>query len=238
VVTRRLKNLFSGKRSVSEDWISRLPEKKEELFRGAVRRWESAYAMLSVVLDEALALRAQGELGRARQQAAISAEFARLMSQALVGALDTLVDHGRHFGTMSSVEPLNAAFFRGETAQRIASLQSLLHGVLLSDRARFFHKLRALSATVEELADEFESVATDLAEGTSTQPATCWATLDALHYDLNTCLRESEVILKSFLCTLHDDESDAFGDKLNAADRPLRRKQRTRAARAFAWTRE
>ena len=35
-------------------------------------------------------------------------------------------------------------------------------------------------------------------------------TLDSLHYDFSTCLRETEVVLKSFLCALPDDELAAF----------------------------
>ena len=49
---------------------------------------------------------------------------------------------------------------------------------------------------------EFHLSATAIAEGTSTQPGVCWSELDTLHYDLNTCLRESVVVLKSFIYVL------------------------------------
>jgi len=37
-----------------------------------------------------------------------------------------------------------------------------------------------------------------------------WQAVDAAHYDLNTCLRESIVLLKSFLMALPDDELEPF----------------------------
>ena len=67
---------------------------------------------------------------------------------------------------------------------------------------------------VEELTVEFRSTAEDLAEGTSIRPSMHWEALDNLHYDLNTCLRETIVLLKSFLRALPASELDAFRTRL------------------------
>ncbi|HEX9224020.1 MAG TPA: hypothetical protein VF860_11860, partial [Candidatus Acidoferrales bacterium] len=44
----------------------------------------------------------------------------------------------------------------------------------------------------------------------SVEPAELWLEIDLLHYDLNTCLRESIVILKSFLIVLPHEELTSF----------------------------
>lgn len=203
-----------------------MPAEKARLFEGVVAEWNAGYGMLSVVLNEALALRADGRLVRAREQAANCADLLDRLAAPLVAALGAMEDHGRHFGTLPTIEPLNPSFFRGEAAQHTASKSSLLHRVLLSGRSRFFHKLRTLASTIEELGEEFHAAATDLADGTCTQPAMRWTSLDSLHYDLNTCLRETVVVLKSFLCALPSEELEAFRCKLEAPvpapSRPLR----------------
>ena len=42
------------------------------------------------------------------------------------------------------------------------------------------------------------------------RPESHWASLDALHFDLNTCLRETIVVLKSFLCHLPAEQAEQF----------------------------
>jgi hypothetical protein len=197
-----------------------LPEDKRDLFEGIVQHWEAGYAMLSVALNESFALRSRGELVRARQQAAVAADLARLLTFPLAGALGTLNSHARKYGTYSRVEPLNPGFFRGETGHRLASWNSLLHGVVPAERFRFFRKLHALSTAIEEMAEEFHLSATAIVEGTSTQPGACWSELDTLHYDLNTCLRESVVVLKSFLCVLPEAEMESLQSLLTAPFAP------------------
>jgi hypothetical protein len=43
-----------------------------------------------------------------------------------------------------------------------------------------------------------------------------WRELEVLAYDLNTCMGESTVILKSFFCALPHDELETFRNKLVA----------------------
>ncbi|MGA8144744.1 MAG: hypothetical protein WB987_12720 [Candidatus Acidiferrales bacterium] len=190
--------------------------------------------MMSVSLDEALAQRARGELVCAQQQVAITSDLMLRLVGALMGGCAVLADRGKHVSNLPIVEPLSTGFFRGDTAQSAASWNSLLHNVLLGDRSRFFHKLRILSNTVEHLGREFEQAASDVAAGTCVEPASCWKQLDSLHYDLNTCLRESEVILKSFLHSLPADQISAFEAEINLPPAVPKVRTRRRVARASA----
>ena len=49
------------------------------------------------------------------------------------------------------------------------------------------------------IGDDADRTAEDIAENRSVRPPAAWSELDSLHYDLNTCLRESIVTLKCFL---------------------------------------
>jgi hypothetical protein len=198
------------RRDVPEDWLAALPRDKSQIFDAVVRQWECSYAMMSVALDDALTLRLRGELVCARQQVQITANLVARFSGSLIAACASIAEAGRHVSDLPIVEPLKTQFFRGDTAQSAASWNGLLHHVLFGDRSRFFHKLRILSSTVEQLDCEFDRAATDLAEGVSEQPGVCWAALDSVHYDLNTCLREAEVVLKAFLRALPTEQSAAF----------------------------
>jgi hypothetical protein len=214
VLFRRERKLASVRRFVSDDWIAALPREKAHLFEAVVRRWESAYAMMSVSLDEALSLRARGELVCARQQVSITSELNDRLSLTLIDASNAMTDRGRHVSDLPIVEPLKPDFFRGDTAQSAASWHGILHHVLLGDRSRFFHKLRILSDTVDRLNHEFVDAAAGISDGSSVHPGVCWKRLDSLHYDISTCLRELEVVMKCFLRALPADQVSVFSRRL------------------------
>jgi hypothetical protein len=221
-------------RSVSGDWIASLPREKINLFNAVVRRWESTYAMMSIALDEALSLRARGEMVCARQQMEIASELLARLGATLVGACDAMTTSGRHFSHLPPVHPLDSDFFRGGTARGAASWNGLLHTVLFSDRSRFFHKLRILSDTLENLVREFRENCRDIAESTFVEPGTRWQAADFLHYDVSTCLREAEVVLKSFLRDLPSDHLGAFSAQLDVPAPTARFKIRPRLTRVSA----
>ena len=218
--------------SVCDDWLAPLPEEKHKLFDSTVAAFEASYSMLSVALDEAFALRRKGTLVRAREQAAVSADLLDRLAARILAALAALEEQARHSRTLPRVVPLNPGFFRGKTAQRTAGWNSLLHRVLLSNRSRFFSKLRALREVVGELVREFREVADEIADGASVHPEVRWQALDCLHYDLNTCLRETVVVLKSFLRALPAEEFEAFHRKLEAPATPWPRRARSPFSRA------
>jgi hypothetical protein len=207
------------------------------LFDAVVRRWETYYAMMSVSLDDALSLRARGELVRARQQVSISADLLARLSASLVGACGVLSGRGRHISNVPNVAPLNADNFRGETAQTAASWNEFLHRVLFASRSRYFQKLRILSETLQNVAHEYNDAADDVAAGVSVKPGDSWDKLECLHYDFTTCLREAEVLVKSFLRVLPGEQIGAFASELDAAPVSEKRKivaPRTRVSRASA----
>jgi len=193
--------------------------------------------MMSVSLDDALSLRARGELVRARQQVSISADLLARLSASLVGACGVLSGRGRHISNVPNVAPLNTDNFRGETAQTTASWNEFLHRVLFASRSRYFQKLRILSETLQNVAHEYSDAAEDVAAGVSVKPGDSWDKLECLHYDFTTCLREAEVLVKSFLRVLPGEQIGAFASELDAVPVSEKRKivaPRTRVSRASA----
>jgi len=190
--------------------------------------------MMSVALDDALTLRARGELVCARQQVSVAADLLGRLSSTLVGLCDTISSRARHISRIPAVEPLNTEFFRGDTGQSAASWNGILHHLLFADRSRFFHKVRILSDTLEQLEREFHDAAGDISKGLSVEPADCWTKLDYLHYDFSTCLRETEIVLKSFLRSLPSDLLPAIATELDAPPPAKRLRAKPRLSRATA----
>jgi hypothetical protein len=222
------------RRSVSDDWIAALPRDKARVFDVVVQRWESSYAMMSVSLDDAISVRTRGELVCARQCVSVSADLLAQLAAELIGACRCLSHRGRHLNNIPRVHPLQTEFFRGETAQAAASWNDFLHHVLFAERSRFFQKLRILSETMESLIREFDAAAEDVVAGLSVRPGSSWDTLECLHYDFTTCLRESEVLLKSFLRALPAEQVSAFASEVSKAPSvELSRAKPGTRARAF-----
>ena len=116
-----------------------------------------------------------------------------------------------------AVDSLRPEFFRGEKAVRAAWWNAVLHGPLLQARLRLFHKLWTLRGSVRELRDDFAAAAGEIAEGMCIEPTSRWELLEVLHFDLNTLLRETTVMLKSFLLAISTDEFETFQRRLGRA---------------------
>jgi len=172
--------------------------------------------MMSVALDDALTLRARGELVCARQQVSVAAALLERLAVSLVSFCNAASARGRQIADLPAVEPLNVNFFRGNTAQSAASWNGIVHHLLFQSRSRFFRKLRILSTTLVQLEREFLEEAQDVAKGLSVEPGVCWKKLESLHYDFNTCLRETEVMLKAFLRSLPSDQLPGLASDLDA----------------------
>jgi hypothetical protein len=167
----------------------------------------------------------------------MSADLLARLAASLTGACGVLTDRGHHISNVPNVEPLNTQNFRGETAQTAASWNEFLYRVLFASRSRYFQKLRILSETVQKLAGEYNDAAEDVAAGISVQPCDSWDKLECLHYDFTTCLREAEVLVKSFVRALPSEQLSAFASELDSAPVPRRRTTaapRTRISRASA----
>jgi hypothetical protein len=132
----------------------------------------------------------------------------------LRGTLRSLYEHSRQFGTFPNTAPLRPRFFRSERAQQVARSNNLLALVRFRARTRFFRKLGALEEIVAGLQREARETARDIAEGMAVAWRKQWTRLEVLDYDLNTSLRETTVVLKSFLCVLPIEELPAFRQRV------------------------
>lgn len=204
----------SGVGTVQRDWIASLPEGSHRLYGAALDELEASYIMQSVTLNEVFDSWAAGRIMNAREYATVFAELLDRLAERLQGVLWAMEEHGRHYGTLPNVKPLDAQNFRGVNPQRIARTDTLLANVLFHGRSRFFHKLHALLEALDGIQKESSAAAEALAaDGLGTLERECRA-LEVLDYDLNTCLRETIVVLKSFFCVLPSEEVGPFREKL------------------------
>ena len=207
--------------SVSEDWIKALPGEKTQAFNVLVGTWESLYAMMSVSLDDSIALRTRGELVCARQQISVTIELYDRISSLLIHFCEVVDRHSRHLPNCPAVEPLNTRFFRGRIGQKAAQWNLILHRILFADRSRFHNKVRILSDTLRRLDRQFRRATVSIAKSPSVQAIESWKILDCIHYDFNTCLRENEVLLKSFLRALPPQNLSAFEHEMGITTAPV-----------------
>ena len=193
---------LSRGRCVQQDWRTSLPEEKALVFQEHERHLESLYNMFSVSLNEAIELKLAGLLAKAWSTIGMTSELCGRMTRPLAGTLRALHEHAKHYGTVPHAAPLDPDNYQGLRGQRSARVSGLLDRVLLSQRLQFLHKVNTLEEMVEDLDRDFRSVANDLAGGLCPDPERGWREVDAGHYDLNTCLRETIVLFKSFLVVL------------------------------------
>ncbi len=201
-------------RSVGVDWRTPLSLEKSQAFQHSLHCLETAYSVFSVNLDEAIGLRRYGRHHKSCQVLSLSSTLCDRFTLPLAELLRAMLAHSKHFGTVPNLEPLNADNFLISRSQRVALFNSLFSKVILTRKMQFLHKLSSLIELVEDLSADFRAAIEDLAEGTSTHPDQDWEALDAAHYDLNTTLRETVVILKCFLHALPEDQLAEFQDPL------------------------
>jgi hypothetical protein len=200
--------------SVHQDWIAWLPEEKDRLFDATLNELDKSYGILSVTLNDAFSLCGQGKLAPAREQARMFGELFERVAGRLRGILRALYEHSRQFGTLPNTVPLRPRFFRSERAQQVARSNSLLAVVRFRARTRFFRKLAALEEIVAGLQREARETAREIAEGIAVSWRKQWTHLEVLDYDLNTSLRETTIVLKSFFCVLPLEELPAFRQRV------------------------
>ena len=217
---------LSRGRSVQQDWRTCLPEQKALIFQEHQRHLESLYNMFSVSLNEAIELKLTGLPTQAMSAISMSSELCARLTRPLAGTLRALHDHAKHYGTVPNAAPLDPENYHGPRGQRSARMSGLLDRVLFSHRLQFLYKVSTLQEMVEDLDQDFRNVADNLAGGMYPDPERGWQEVDAGHYDLNSCLRETIVLLKSFLVVLpagqlgdfetavHDQARFASGDAI------------------------
>jgi hypothetical protein len=202
------------KRRVRDDWTEPLPAARHKVFGAQAGELEAGYQMVSVALNAAFANRSRGELVKARQQVAVAGALLERVAGRLLEAIEALQEVAARLNQFPAVEPLRPEFFRGEKAVRAAWWNAVLHGPLWQAKLRLVHKLWTLRSSVRELRDEFGATADEIAGGMCIEPTSRWELLEVLHFDLNTLLRETTVMLKSFLLAISTDEFESFQRRL------------------------
>ena len=202
--------------SVSQDWRKPLTSEKSRAYLDTLRTLETSYAMFSVNLDEALGMRRRGRLAMANEVLAVAPALCRRLSTPLHSLLCAMLEHARHFGTMPNILPLDAQNFQSAGSQRAVRFSDLVSKILLTRKSQFLHKMWVLSELVEDLSTSFEEKVNELGAEDSLYPEREWEKLDAMHYDLNTCLRQTVVLFKSFLHALPEAQLSHFETCLGA----------------------
>lgn len=224
---------FRRTASVQEDWVAWLPEEKDRLFDAALNEFEISYSILSVTLNDAFNLCRQGKIAAAREQARIFGELFERLGLRLRAVLRCLHEHGREFGTFANTAPLRPGFFRSERARLVARSNNLMALIRFRTRTRFYRKLGALEEIVAGLQREARKTAREIAEGIAVSWPNQWTRLEVLDYDLNTSLRETEIVLKSFFCALPIEELPIFRQRaLPLTSQPSHPNRRSRAVLA------
>ncbi|HEV2103632.1 MAG TPA: hypothetical protein VGR58_12710 [Candidatus Acidoferrum sp.] len=176
--------------------------------------------MFSVNLDEAIGLRRQGRFGKAHQALSVTPALCKMFVDPLLTLLRTMLDHAKHFRVVPNLSPLDPDNFQQAKSRRAASFNGICSRIFLSQRSQFLHKISTLVELVENLNESFAQAANELTDPSIVEPEREWDLLDASHYDLNTCLRESIVVLKCFLLALPDDQVLEFNSTLSGAPIP------------------
>jgi hypothetical protein len=214
-VRGRAHTLPSRFATVQEDWSAWLPAPKADAFNADVRHLELLYGMFSVSLNEAFELRRTGKAAHSCRAILVIPALCARLAVPLEGMLRTLGEHARHFGVVPNIAPLDPANFRGSREQHTARMSDLLSRVLFTQRSQFLHKIETLGEMVLSIRKNFCEVASDLGNAVSADPSADWRTLDEAHFDLNTCLREAVVLLKSFLVVLPNEQVAQFQKSIN-----------------------
>jgi hypothetical protein len=210
----RAKRAGQRSRTVREDWLAWIPNEMDQLFDATRHDLETSNFILSISLDEALSLCKGGKFDSARDRVAVIAGLFDRLVMRVGHVIRAIREHGSHFGTLPNLQPLSPSNFRGTAAQRVALMNNVLAKVLFRERTRFFHKLHCLGEIVEEVQKEAREILALISKGDSGTSDRAFQLLEVLGYDLNTCMGETTIILKSFFCALPAEELETFRTRL------------------------
>src|SRR5579863_5552879 len=103
--TTRVKRAAQRSRTVREDWFAWIPNEMDELFDATRSDLEASNYILSISLDEALSLCKRGEFETAKQRAIVIAGLFDRLAVRVRHVIQTIKDHGSHFGIVPNVQP-------------------------------------------------------------------------------------------------------------------------------------
>ena len=219
---RRSKRHLSPGVSVELDWFGELGEAQLTLFSATSGELEASFGMLGVTLNEAITLYRAGSLALAFEESNLVSGLCRRFCQSLGNVLRSLGEHSQAYKTSPSVAALESADYRSSYGIHTALTNSLWSAAVYSQPKRFLSKVKTLVAMVNHIGGEVCASAELLASsGATTDPEPYWLTMTEGYWDLNTCLRETSVLLKCFLRVLPEDQLPEFRD--NIAERKTRK---------------
>jgi hypothetical protein len=187
----------------------------DQLFSSTRTDMESCNDILSISLDDAISLCKRGDLESARDRVIVISGLFDRLAKRISHVNQAIRQHASHFGIVPNVKPLYPSNFRGASAQKVAMMDNVLAKVLFRERTRFFHKLDSLGEIIGSVQIEARVTLAEISVGLSPLANRAWDLLEVLGYDLNTCMGETTILLKSFFCALPADEVDAFREKLD-----------------------
>jgi hypothetical protein len=176
--------------------------------------------MFSVNLDEAFGLRRNGRFAKSHQAISVAPALCKRLAYPLQTLLRAMFSHAKHFRVVANLSPLDPDNFQQAKSRRAASFNGICSRIFLSQRSQFLHKISTLIDLVENLGESFSNAVEELNNPSSLHLEREWGLLDASHYDLNTCLRESIVLLKCFLLALPDGQLLEFNAALSGSPIP------------------
>jgi hypothetical protein len=147
------------------------------------------------------------------------------LAEYLDNLISCMAEHCKEYGTTPNVAPLRITYFSSRRGQGWALQNKLLNRVPGSGRSKFLRKSRALKRLVADLSLDFHKGSLTLAYlCTSDSVASAWSQLDAAHFDINTCFRETLVMLKCFLRALTLENLATFHEILSSPSNSARAK--------------
>lgn len=130
--------------------------------------------------------------------------------------LSALEEHEHAGGTRPHAVPLLPEYFRSRHARQLARANRLGSYLSITNRSDFRPKLSAIRKVIASLQRQARNEAREIGAVAPRCARDRWARLEVLQYDLNTCLQETNVILKSFFCALPGHELPLFRSRLPA----------------------
>jgi hypothetical protein len=188
-------------RSVQQDWVAWLPNETAQAFEQLQKDLAVSCILLGVVLNEALGSDASAATTTAELAVLFSGLFDRMVLH--LGTVLRAIEECRAAnGTSPNALPLQPGCFRSPYARQIARTNRLRSAFSVRGRSAFGLKLSDIRRVIAVLQSQARQEANEIAGGRSRHARTHWARLEVLQYDLNTCLQETTIVLKSFFCAV------------------------------------
>lgn len=200
--------------AVQQDWIAWIPDQSLELFEQIRTELEGSCTALAVLLNEAVQYRPGPASNIDPEMALLFGGLFERLADRLGVVLNALEQHGRDHGIRANASPLRPADFRSPHARLAAHVGQLRQFLPATGYAAFQAKIQAIRWVLSLLREQARHETHAIAAGPTRRMRTHWTHLDVVQDDLNTCLQETTIVLKSFFCAMPVSEVPLFRDRL------------------------